>query len=77
MMIKMLTAALTVMLKILNNTIAKTLITSITALFIIPIRLYSIFINEEWMFLKFFFPNKELLSSSVSKPLYDHRHIFA
>ena len=47
MMIKMLTAALTVMLKILNNTIAKTLITSITALFIIPIRLYSIFINEE------------------------------
>ena len=45
MMIKMLTAALIVMLKTVMNRIAKTLITS--TLFIIAIRLYSIVINEK------------------------------
>ena len=47
MMIKMLTAALMVMLKTVMNRIAKTLITLITISFIISIRLYSIVINEK------------------------------
>ena len=46
MMIKMLTAALMVMLKTVMKRIAKTLIT-LTTLFIIAIRLYSIVINEK------------------------------
>ena len=44
MMIKMLTAALMMMLKTVMERIAKTLIT-LTTLFIIAIRLYSIVIN--------------------------------
>ena len=44
MMIKMLTAALMVILKTVMERIAKTLIT-LTTLFIIAIRLYSIVIN--------------------------------
>ena len=47
MMIKILTAALMVMLKTVMNRIAKTLITLITISFIISIRLYSIVINEK------------------------------
>ena len=47
MMIKMLTAALMAMLKTVMNRIAKTLVTLITTLFIISIRLYSIVINEK------------------------------
>ena len=46
MMIKMLTAALMVMLKTVMKRIAKTLVT-LTTLFIIAIRLYSIVINEK------------------------------
>ena len=54
MMIKILTAALMVMLKTVMNRIARTLLTLlITTLFIIPIRLYSIVINEKYMFVKF------------------------
>ena len=45
MMIKILTAALMVMLKTVMNRIARTLLTLITTLFIISIRLYSIVIN--------------------------------
>ena len=47
MMIKMLTAALMVILKTVVKRIAKTLITLTTTLFIIAIRLYSIVINEK------------------------------
>ena len=47
MMIKILTAALMVMLKTVMNRIAKTLITLIPISFIISIRLYSIVINEK------------------------------
>ena len=47
MMIKILTAALMVMLKTVMNRIARTLLTLITTLFIISIRLYSIVINEK------------------------------
>ena len=47
MMIKMLTAALMVMLKTVMNRIARTLITLTTTLFIIAIGLYSIVINEK------------------------------
>ena len=48
MMIKMLTAALMVILKtVVVKRIAKTLITLTTTLFIIAIRLYSIVINEK------------------------------
>ena len=47
MMIKMLTAALIVMLKTGMKRIAKTIITLTTTLFIIAIRLYSIVINEK------------------------------
>ena len=47
MMIKMLTAALMVMLKTVMNRIAKTLVTSIITFFKISIRLYSIVINEK------------------------------
>ena len=46
MMIKMLTAALMVMMKTVMKRIAKTLVT-LTTLFIIAIRLYSIVINEK------------------------------
>ena len=54
MMIKILTAALMVMLKTVMNRIARTLLTLlITTLFIISIRLYSIVINEKYMFVKF------------------------
>ena len=47
MMIKMLTAALMVMLKTVMNRIAKTLETSKITFFKISIRLYSIVINEK------------------------------
>ena len=53
MMIKMLIAALMVMLKTVMNRIARTLLTLITTLFIISIRLFSIVINENEMFVKF------------------------
>ena len=46
MMMKMLTAALMVMLKTVMNRIARTLLTLITTLFIISIRLFSIVRNE-------------------------------
>ena len=46
MTIEMLTAALMVMLKTVMKRIAKTLVT-LTTLFIIAIRLYSIVINEK------------------------------
>ena len=46
MMMKMLTAALMVMLKTVMNRIARTLLTLITTLFIISTRLFSIVINE-------------------------------
>ena len=52
MMIKMLTAALMVMLKTVMKRIAKTLKT-LTTLSIIAIRLYSIVISEKQMFVKF------------------------
>ena len=47
MMIKMLTAALMVMLKTVMNRIAKTLVTSIITFFKISIRRYKIVINEK------------------------------
>ena len=53
MIIKMRTAALIVMLKTGMKRIAKTIITT-TTVFIIAIRLYSIVINEKYMFVKYF-----------------------
>ena len=53
MMIKILIAALMVMLKTVMNKIARTLLTLLITLFIISMRLYSIVINEKYMFVKF------------------------
>ena len=71
MMIKILTAALMVMLKTVMKRIAKTVITLTTALYGT-----SQFISIMFP-CSFFLPNKELSFSSVGEPLHDHGHIFA